>query len=178
MFGRPRAPSSPTAREMPRGVAVASIARLPSSTDDPSGSTADRHEPVEDWGSTRGHVHRFQSIVNSKGGKRYPRPSRLQPSRDSTPLLRTRHRCRTNPKTRQRTQNREGGWGSKTGRVGCGCHEDRRPRRRWTDANSLSDSHSRLSYWLYRKSAVCEPRLADGERDATRGRGGVHRQAP
>ena len=21
---------------------------------------------------------------------------------------------------------------SKTGRVGCGCHEDRRPRRRWT----------------------------------------------
>ena len=22
-------------------------------------------EPVEDWGSTRGHVHRFQSIVNS-----------------------------------------------------------------------------------------------------------------
>ena len=28
---------------MPRGVAVASIARLPSSTDDPSGSTADRH---------------------------------------------------------------------------------------------------------------------------------------
>ena len=22
-----------------------------------SGSTADRHEPVEDWGSTRGHVH-------------------------------------------------------------------------------------------------------------------------
>ena len=55
--GRPRAPSSPTAREMPRGVAVASIARLPSSTDDPSGSTADRHEPVEDWGSTRGHVH-------------------------------------------------------------------------------------------------------------------------
>ena len=54
-------------------------------------------EPVEDWGSTRGHVHRFQSIVNSKGGKRYPRPSRLQPSRGSTPLLRTRHRCRTNP---------------------------------------------------------------------------------
>ena len=97
LIGRPRAPSSPTAREMPRGVAVASIARLPSSTDDPSGSTADRHEPVEDWGSTRGHVHRFQSIVNSKGGKRYPRPSRLQPSRDSTPLLRTRHRCRTNP---------------------------------------------------------------------------------
>ena len=46
---------------------------------------------------------------------------------------------------------------SKTGRVGCGCHEDRRPRRRWTDANSLSDSHSRLSYWSYRKSAVCEP---------------------
>ena len=43
--------------EMPRGVAVASVARLPSSTDDPSGSTADRHEPVEDWGSTRGHVH-------------------------------------------------------------------------------------------------------------------------
>ena len=41
--------------------------------------------------------------------------------------------------------------------MGCGCHEDRRPRRRWTDANSLSDSHSRLSYWLYRKSAVCEP---------------------
>ena len=31
---------------MPRGVAVASIARLPSSTDDPraSGSTADRHQ--------------------------------------------------------------------------------------------------------------------------------------
>jgi len=57
LIGRPRAPSSPTAREMPRGVAVASIARLPSSTDDPSGSTADRHEPVEDWGSTRGHVH-------------------------------------------------------------------------------------------------------------------------
>ena len=28
---------------VPRGVAVASIARLPSSTDDPSGSTADRH---------------------------------------------------------------------------------------------------------------------------------------
>ena len=53
-----------------------------------------RREPVENWGSTRGHVHRFQSIVNSKGGKRYPRPSRLQPSRDSTPLLRTRHRCR------------------------------------------------------------------------------------
>ena len=52
LIGRPRAPSSPTAREMPRGVAVASIARLPSSTDDPpaSGSTADRHEPVEDWG--------------------------------------------------------------------------------------------------------------------------------
>ena len=97
LIGRPRAPSSPTAREMPRGVAVASIARLPSSTDDPSGSTADRHEPVEDWGSTRGHVHRFQSIVNSKGGKRYPRPSRLQPSRGSTPLLRTRHCCRTNP---------------------------------------------------------------------------------
>ena len=46
---------------------------------------------------------------------------------------------------------------SKTGRVGCGCHEDRRPRRRWTDANSLSDSHSRLSYWSYRKSAVREP---------------------
>merc|ERR1712086_658083 len=45
LIGRPRAPSSPTAREMPRGVAVASIARLPSSTDDPraSGSTADRH---------------------------------------------------------------------------------------------------------------------------------------
>ena len=117
----------------------------------------ERGEPVEDWGSTRGHVHRFQSIVNSKGGKRYPRPSRLQPSRGSTPLLRTRHRCRTNPKTRQRTQNREGGWGSKTGRVGCGCHEDRRPRRRWTDANSLSNSHSRLSYWSYRKSAVREP---------------------
>ena len=38
-----------------------------------------------------------------------------------------------------------------------GCHEDRRPRRRWTDANSLSDSHSRLSYWSYRKSAVREP---------------------
>ena len=35
-----------TRAEMPRGVAVASIARLPSSTDDPraSGSTADRHE--------------------------------------------------------------------------------------------------------------------------------------
>ena len=51
------------------------------------------------------------------------------------------------------------GWAvrSKTGRVGCGCHEDRRPRRRWTDANSLSDSHSRLSYWSYRKSAVREP---------------------
>ena len=34
-----------TRAEMPRGVAVASIARLPSSTDDPraSGSTADRH---------------------------------------------------------------------------------------------------------------------------------------
>ena len=48
LIGRPRAPSSPTAREMPRGVAVASIARLPSSTDDPraSGSTADRHPPV------------------------------------------------------------------------------------------------------------------------------------
>ena len=46
---------------------------------------------------------------------------------------------------------------SKTGRVGCGCHEDRRPRRRWTDANSLSNSHSRLSYWSYRKSAVREP---------------------
>ena len=45
LIGRPRAPSSPTAREMPRGVAVASIARLPSSTDDPSGSTADRHVP-------------------------------------------------------------------------------------------------------------------------------------
>ena len=46
LIGRPRASSSPTAREMPRGVAVASIARLPSSTDDPpaSGSTADRHE--------------------------------------------------------------------------------------------------------------------------------------
>ena len=41
--------------------------------------------------------------------------------------------------------------------MGCGCHEDRRPRRRWTDANSLSDSHSRLSYWSYRKSAVREP---------------------
>jgi len=75
----------------------------------PSGATAaavaeeedeveeEEAEPVEDWGSTRGHVHRFQSIVNSKGGKRYPRPSRLQPSRDSTPLLRMRHRCRTNP---------------------------------------------------------------------------------
>ena len=33
---------------------------------------------------------------------------------------------------RDSAQNREGGWGSKTGRVGCGCHEDRRPRRRWT----------------------------------------------
>ena len=35
-----------TRAEMPRGLAVASIARLPSSTDDPraSGSTADRHE--------------------------------------------------------------------------------------------------------------------------------------
>ena len=58
---------------------------------------------------------------------------------------------------RDSAQNREGGWGSKTGRVGCGCHEDRRPRRRWTDANSLSNSHSRLSYWSYRKSAVREP---------------------
>ena len=47
LIGRPRAPSSPTAREMPRGVAVASIARLPSSTDDPSGSTADRHHKRE-----------------------------------------------------------------------------------------------------------------------------------
>ena len=35
---------------MPRGVAVASIARLPSSTDDPSGSTADRHLLVEGAG--------------------------------------------------------------------------------------------------------------------------------
>ena len=60
-----------TRAEMPRGVAVASIARLPSSTDDPraSGSTADRHEPVEDWGSTRGHVHGFQSMLIAKGGK-------------------------------------------------------------------------------------------------------------
>ena len=41
--------------------------------------------------------------------------------------------------------------------MGCGCHEDRRPRRRWTDANSLSNSHSRLSYWSYRKSVVREP---------------------
>ena len=51
LIGRPRAPSSPTAREMPRGVAVASIARLPSSTDDPraSGSTADRHSPSAAW---------------------------------------------------------------------------------------------------------------------------------
>ena len=55
---------------VPRGVAVASIARLPSSTDDPpsSGSTADRHEPVEDWGSTRGHVHRFPGMLIAKGG--------------------------------------------------------------------------------------------------------------
>ena len=37
---------------VPRGVAVASIARLPSSTDDPpsSGSTADRHWPCEGCG--------------------------------------------------------------------------------------------------------------------------------
>ena len=94
-----------TRAEMPRGVAVASIARLPSSTDDPraSGSTADRHEPVEDWGFTRGHVHGFQSMLIAKGEKV---PSTLTPAtlaRYSTSLLRARHRCRANPKTRQRT---------------------------------------------------------------------------
>ena len=56
-----------------KGVAVASIARLPSSTDDPraSGSTADRHESVERTGAPLEvmSTHRFQSIANCKGGK-------------------------------------------------------------------------------------------------------------
>ena len=54
---------------VPRGVAVASIARLPSSTDDPpsSGSTADRHEPVEDCPLVRkGVVIWTQRLVPSK----------------------------------------------------------------------------------------------------------------
>ena len=52
---------------------MASIARLPSSTDDPraSGSTADRHESVERTGAPLEvmSTHRFQSIANCKGGK-------------------------------------------------------------------------------------------------------------
>ena len=39
-------------------------------------------------------------------------------------------------------------------------------------------THGCPTYWSYKKSAVRDPQLADGERDATRGRGGVHRQAP
>ena len=52
---------------------MASIARLPSSTDDPraSGSTAARHESVERTGAPLEvmSTHRFQSIANCKGGK-------------------------------------------------------------------------------------------------------------
>mmetsp|Transcript_11085 Transcript_11085/g.32882 ORF Transcript_11085/g.32882 Transcript_11085/m.32882 type:complete len:222 (-) Transcript_11085:672-1337(-) len=94
--GRPRAPSSPTAREMPRGVAVASIARLPSSTDDPSGSTADRHDstaPEALWAGRRQragetnrrdghHISGSQSVA--RASRRGTRPRRTRAAPDQT----------------------------------------------------------------------------------------------
>ena len=70
LIGRPRAPSSPTAREMPRGVAVASS---PGSQAQPT-TLRDRRPIVMSLSRTGAPLevmstHRFQSIVNCKGGK-------------------------------------------------------------------------------------------------------------
>ena len=78
LIGRPRAPSSPTAREMPRGVALASIASLPSSTDDPraSGSTADRHA-LHQWSADRAHVLARATIAQGPAWERRLSPQRV-----------------------------------------------------------------------------------------------------
>ena len=97
---------------MPRGVAVASIARLPSSTDDPSGSTADRHKHynsirdrcIKLWGVYRARAkHVDFGMVNNYNLGYYVRPAsrslaRCRPSPTSTlsrALLQSLNRARS-----------------------------------------------------------------------------------